>query len=136
MTTNADGGPGSLRAVVSGANNGDVINFDPRIAGTKITLTSGQINLNKSLTIDGQTNSTTIDGGGSYRIFYNPLSSLTEEIDDLTLSNGKVTVGGHPTSATVGRSTTSATSPSNTTPSWVTRPCRRVGRSTTPGGRA
>ena len=37
VTTNADAGPGSLRAIVAASNNGDVIHFAPGISDTTIT---------------------------------------------------------------------------------------------------
>ena len=62
VTTNADSGVGSLRAEVNTANNGDTINFAAALKGQTITLTTGQITLNSSITIDGQTNNVTISG--------------------------------------------------------------------------
>ena len=94
VTTNADSGVGSLRAEVNTANNGDTINFAAALKYQTITLTTGQITLNKSITIDAQTNNITISGGDSSRIFYNPTVSLTETINNLILTKRLVTNGG------------------------------------------
>ena len=53
VTSDADNGMGSLRAAVAEAGNGDIINFDPGLGGHTITLTSGAIDIDKNLTIDG-----------------------------------------------------------------------------------
>jgi hypothetical protein len=63
MNTN-DGGPGSLRDAIANAATGDVIQFDPSIAGQTIFLTSGRLVVSgKSITINGPTTGITISGG-------------------------------------------------------------------------
>lgn len=52
VTNNSDSGVGSLRQAVADANPGDVITFASQVSGT-ITLNSGQLVINKSLTITG-----------------------------------------------------------------------------------
>src|SRR5262245_48228179 len=47
-----DSGPGSLRQTIANAASGDTINFQPGLSGT-IGLTSGEIAVNKNLTITG-----------------------------------------------------------------------------------
>ena len=96
VNTTADSGVGSLRAEVNMANNGDTINFAATLGGQTITLTTGQITLNTSITIDGQTNNVTISGGGSSRIFYNPTASLTETINNLIFEKGQAVSDGAP----------------------------------------
>src|SRR5947209_7816585 len=49
VLNNADNGDGSLRALLASAGSGDAIRFDPSLAGQTITLTSGELVLNKSL---------------------------------------------------------------------------------------
>ena len=41
VTTTADSGPGSLRAAIAAASDGDTIQFDAALNGQTITLTSG-----------------------------------------------------------------------------------------------
>src|SRR6187401_3806378 len=52
VTTTADSGPGSLRNAVNAANDGDYIYFFG-LDGQTITLTSGELLINKTLTITG-----------------------------------------------------------------------------------
>ena len=52
MNTN-DSGPGSLRQALADAHNEDVINFDPSLNGQTITLTSGELVVNKIVSIYG-----------------------------------------------------------------------------------
>ena len=53
VTSDADSGTGSLREAVAKANDHDVINFDPGLNGHTITLTGGEIDITKNLTIVG-----------------------------------------------------------------------------------
>ena len=48
-----DGSAGTLRAIIADAQSGDIIRFAPSLAGQTITLTSGELAINKSLTING-----------------------------------------------------------------------------------
>jgi hypothetical protein len=52
VTNLNDSGAGSLRAMIAAANNGDTINFANGLTGT-ITITSGELLINKALTIQG-----------------------------------------------------------------------------------
>ena len=54
VTNTNDNGLGSLRNAIETAQPGDIIQFDASLAGQTITLTSGQLEIDKSLTIDGQ----------------------------------------------------------------------------------
>src|SRR5436190_636012 len=53
VTTTADSGPGSLRAAIAAASNGDTINFDAALNGQSIVVTSGALSIDKNITIDG-----------------------------------------------------------------------------------
>src|SRR5215471_3610397 len=53
VTSPADSGDGSLRAIIAAAQDGDQIVFDPSLQGRTITLTSGQLAITKSLDIEG-----------------------------------------------------------------------------------
>lgn len=67
----ADDGPGSLREAVRAAEEDEVIVFDPVLSGQTVTLTSGQIFIAESLTIDASAleRALVIDGAQSSRIF-------------------------------------------------------------------
>jgi hypothetical protein len=104
VTTTADSGPGSLRAEIAAAQSGDTINFAPALFGQTIALTSGQLVIDKSLTIEGPgTNNApvTISGGGagfsptgSSRVFDITNSSSTVVLDNLDIAGGRAPIGG------------------------------------------
>ncbi|MCA9936956.1 MAG: right-handed parallel beta-helix repeat-containing protein, partial [Anaerolineales bacterium] len=83
-----DSGAGSLRGQIAAAAPGDTIQFDASLSGQTITLTSGEIIIDKNLTIDGSTlaSPVTISGNNSSRIFY--LSSSAVSMTSLRLING------------------------------------------------
>ena len=94
VTNTNDSGPGSLRQALVDANDGDTINFDSSLKGQKITLTSGQLNVDKDVAISGPgANYLAVDGNAQSRVFYvNPGTTVT--ISGLTITNGHVTEGG------------------------------------------
>ncbi len=53
VTTINDNGSGSLRQALADAVNGDTINFNSSLNGQTITLTSGELLVNKTVTISG-----------------------------------------------------------------------------------
>jgi predicted outer membrane repeat protein len=53
VTNLNDNGPGSLRQLLADAHDGDRIQFDPALNGQAITLTSGQLVVNKNIAISG-----------------------------------------------------------------------------------
>ena len=68
VTNTNDSGAGSLRQALSDGNNGDTINF--AVTGT-ITLTSGELLVDKSLTISGPGIATVaVDGNTTSRVFH------------------------------------------------------------------
>jgi hypothetical protein len=70
VMNNLDSGPGSLRADIAAANSGDKIVFAPSLNGQTITLTSGQLVINKNLTIQGPgAGQLAISGGNHFRVF-------------------------------------------------------------------
>jgi uncharacterized repeat protein (TIGR03803 family) len=86
VTSTADSGPGTLRTVIAGASAGDTINFSVGL-GPTITLTSGEILINKNLTITGPgSTNLTVSGNSSSRIFF--ISTGTVSITGLTLADG------------------------------------------------
>src|SRR6266540_3967117 len=89
-----DSGPGSLRQALSDANNGDTINFNSSLNGQRITLTSGQLVVNRNLKIGGLgANNLTVDGNANDRVFYINFN-ITVTISGLTITNGHAQLGG------------------------------------------
>ena len=91
VTSIADSGPGSLRAAITTANPGDTINFNfaPSTTPQTITLTSGELVLNKSLTIQGLgAGELAISGGNTSRVFevYGVNTNVT--LSGLTITQG------------------------------------------------
>jgi hypothetical protein len=84
-----DHDPGSLRAILGGASSGDQIVFDPALDGQTITLTSGELLLNKSLTITGPgAGLLTVSGNNASRVF-EVAGGATDSVSGLTVSNGR-----------------------------------------------
>jgi len=88
VTSAADSGAGSLRADIAAAQPGDTIAFAPNLAGQTITLTSGELNITKGLTIQGPgANQLTISGNGTSREF-EVNASQPVVLSGLTLTRG------------------------------------------------
>lgn len=100
VTSNADSGTGSLRQAISDICPGGTIDFDAGMSGQTITLTSGQLSIDKSMTIDGLTSSpgVSVSGGNAVRVFY--ITGGTVVINNLTVENG-VNVPDEPTGSTL-----------------------------------
>jgi hypothetical protein len=93
VTNTNDGGPGSLRAALSMAGDGDLINFSLTYPAT-ITLTSGYLEISKNLTISGPgPASLAISGNKIYTVFQVD-SSVTATIYGLTIEKGSDGGGG------------------------------------------
>ena len=91
VLNNLDSGGGSLRGEIAIAASGDTIVFDNSLAGQTIKLTSGELAITKSLTIDGLGADTlTISGNNAGRVFDISGSTTTVLIEDLTVANGFV----------------------------------------------
>jgi hypothetical protein len=90
VTSAANSGAGSLREAIARANTGDTIKFSPNLAGQTITLTSGQLQVDKGLTIDGAgAAGVKISGNNASRIFDVTAPSSTFTLRNLSLVNGK-----------------------------------------------
>ncbi len=89
VVTNADSGPGSLRAELAAAQDGDTIRFAHSLAGQTITLTSGQLAVGKSVGIEGPgAAALTVSGGDHSRVFDVEGAHVT--IAGLTIAHGLV----------------------------------------------
>jgi predicted outer membrane repeat protein len=88
VTSLADSGPGSLRAAVAAAGDGDTIQFAPALSGGTIRLSTGQLNIAQSVTIQGPGQALlAISAQDRSRIFH-VLGGFSVSISGLTLSNG------------------------------------------------
>lgn len=85
-----DSGAGSLRQAIADAVSGDVIDCSG-ISGT-IVLTSGQLTINKSLTINGPgADLLEVSGNKTFRVIQIFAGSYNVIISGLTICNGKAT---------------------------------------------
>ena len=85
VTNTNDSGPGSLRQALADANDGDTITFT--VTGT-IGLTSGELLVDKSVTISGPgTANLAVDGNANSRVFHIG-SGKTVSISGLTITDG------------------------------------------------
>jgi uncharacterized protein YhjY with autotransporter beta-barrel domain len=88
VTTTADSGAGSLRAAIASATPGENIVFADSLAGQTITLTSGALAINSSVTISAAAApGLTISGNNASQIFV--VSGGTVAINNLNLTNGQ-----------------------------------------------
>jgi hypothetical protein len=94
VTNNNDNGAGSLRQAIAISSPGDTIDFDPSLNGQTITLTSGELLINKYLTITGPgANLLVVNGSLASRVFnIDPGFQVT--ISGLTISFGRANSGG------------------------------------------
>src|SRR6266699_3875226 len=98
VTSTADSGAGSLREALASASDGDTIDFS--VTGT-ITLTSGELVVNNSLTISGSgAANLAVSGNAASRVFHIS-SGKTVTISGLTITNGLVS-GTFPANAGAG----------------------------------
>ena len=83
-----DNGTGSLRQALADAVDGDTINFNSSLNGQTIRLTSGELLVDKRVTISGPgANALAVDAKHTSRVFY--IASGTDiTISGLTISNG------------------------------------------------
>ena len=89
VTNTRDSGAGSLRDAIARAQAGDTIKFASTLASTTITLTSGQLAINKALTIDGTgVSNLTISGNQASQVF-NVARNTTAAFKNLTIANGR-----------------------------------------------
>ncbi|MEQ9548620.1 MAG: DUF4114 domain-containing protein [Coleofasciculus sp. G3-WIS-01] len=94
-----DKGQGSLRDAIAQAQSGDTIKFASRLKNKTIKLTSGQLEIDKDLTIDGsKASGLTISGNNASRVFFiqdDPTGGAVEvTLKNLIIANGKTTEKG------------------------------------------
>jgi hypothetical protein len=90
VTNAADRGVGSLRAAIAAAPPGARIRFAPGLANRIITLTSGQLVINKNLTIDGAgAANLTISGNNASRVLY-VQNGRNLTLQNLIIANGRL----------------------------------------------
>ena len=91
VTNTNDSGPGPLRQALADANDGDIIGF--AVTGT-IGLTSGELLVNKSITISGPgANNLAVNGNAKSPVFH-IASGQTVTISGLTITNGHASDSG------------------------------------------
>jgi hypothetical protein len=90
VTNNNDSGPGSLRQAITDSSPSDTVDFDSSLNGETITLTSGELSINKQLTITGPgANLIAVNGNATSTVFFiNPGTEVT--ISGLTITNGNL----------------------------------------------
>jgi hypothetical protein len=90
VTTAADSGAGSLRAEIAAAHSGDTINFANSLKGQTITLTSGELVVNKNLDIEGLgAAKLAVSGNHASRVF-DIQNAANVTIAGLTIADGNV----------------------------------------------
>ncbi len=93
VTNTNDSGLGSLRQALAIANDGDTIDATD-ISGV-ITLTTGQLLVDKSVTINGAgADLLAVDGNATSRVFQTVTGAETVSISGLTIRNGQLGEGG------------------------------------------
>ena len=103
VSSTADAGAGSLRQAIidaNGAAGADVINFSSATNGTEFDLTTGQMTISETVTINGNgAGNTIVDAQQNSRIFDIASTAGNVTINNLTLKNGRTT-GNNPDSST------------------------------------
>ena len=103
VTTCSDSGAGSLRQAVIDAIAGDTIVFAPSPSCSLITLTSGDIEIAKNLTIDGPgAGALTVSGASLGAVSVFVVDNVTATISGLTIKDGGVN-GGHSSGGGIGQ---------------------------------
>src|SRR5262245_40124379 len=94
VLNNFDTGAGSLRAVIIAAASGDTIVFDHSLKGQTITLTSGELVIDKSLEIEGPgAKHLTVSGNDASRVFDIVTAGVSVTIAGLTIAEGAAVQG-------------------------------------------
>src|SRR5262245_22697318 len=90
VLNNLDSGAGSLRYAIGHSHDGDAIVFDAALAGRTITLTSGSLDVKRSLDIEGPgAGLLAVSGNDAIRVFA-VSEGLDVTIAGLTITHGRV----------------------------------------------
>jgi hypothetical protein len=88
VTNLDDAGAGSLRQAILDTPSGGTVDFQPGLTGT-ITLTSGQLDIDKDLTVAGPgADVITVSGNMYYRVFEIATPNVSVTISALTIAHG------------------------------------------------
>ena len=88
MTNLDDSGPGSLREALALIADDGTITFDPGLAGGTLTLTSGQLAVDSSVTVDASAAApVTISAGGASRVLEVQAGAVVA-MNDLVIRDG------------------------------------------------
>ncbi len=92
VTSVADDGPGTLRRVLRDAGAGAVVTFATNLAGRTLLLTSGQLRVERNVTVDASSlaGGVRIDGNRAGRVFYVGTNTVVV-LNGLTITNGLLT---------------------------------------------
>ena len=94
VTNCSDSGAGSLRQAVIDASAGDTIDFAPSPSCSLITLTSGDIEITKNLTIDGPgAGALAVSGASLANLSVFVVDNVTATISGLTIKDGGLNAG-------------------------------------------
>jgi len=88
VTNTNDSGPGSFRQALADVHNEDTINFDSSLNGQTITLTSGELVVNRIVSINGPgPNNLAVDANHASRVFH-VSGGASAGISGLSITNG------------------------------------------------
>ncbi len=96
VTTTADSGAGSLRQALLDTGADGVITIAAALSGQAITLTSGQLSVNKSVSLDASAlpGGFTLNGNAASRII-EVFAGVSLSLNSLTLTNGVAAIGSY-----------------------------------------
>jgi len=95
VTNNNDSGAGSLRWAIANASAGDTVQFNSSLAGQTVTLTSGQLVVDKNLTIDASgASGVTISGNNASRVIDISAPNSNVTLRNLAIADGRTTGNG------------------------------------------
>jgi uncharacterized repeat protein (TIGR01451 family) len=87
VTNTNDSGPGSLRQAINDAVSGDTITFSPEVSGT-ITLTSGELTVNRDLTITGPSSTNLAISGNRASRVLSITTGVSVTLSGLSVADG------------------------------------------------